>query len=249
MWRWLRDLLWPATLPDRLTLGRIGLPVLIAVALLLLDRYGIQRAWYQYFSDWSLYAGFSGGRETFAAQLHLTLSNLVLFVLLPLAYHLAFPADGGGRYGLSMAGAVTHFPVYALMLALMLPVLWLASADPGFHRFYPMYKPQDIGDWLRYEAVYLVQFFAVEFFFRGFCLFRMERFAGYYAIPIMVIPYALIHIHKPLPEALASIAGGLVLGYLALRTRSIWPGIFVHCGIAFCMDWFSLIRAGWFGAL
>ena len=103
-------------------------------------------------------------------------------------------------------------------------------------------------DWMLYEFIYMLQFFAVEFFFRGFCLFRLERFAGLYAIPIMVIPYALIHIYKPFPEALGSIAGGLILGYLAIKTRSIWPGLFVHCGVALGMDTFALMRSGWFAS-
>ena len=109
-----------------------------------------------------------------------------------------------------------------------------------------MYKPAAMSDWILYECIYMLQFFAVEFFFRGFCLFRLERFAGWYAIPIMVIPYALIHIYKPLPEALGSVAGGLILGYLAIKTRSIWPGFIVHCGIALSMDVFALMRTGWF---
>ena len=242
-----RELLLPDSLPDRVVLGRIGLPVLIAVILLLLDRYGIQPAYYRYFSDLPLYSGVSPAGQAFAAQLHFSASCLLLFVLLPLCYHLIFPQDGAHRYGLSLSATITHFPLYALLLGIMLPVLWIASADPGFNAFYPMYKPAGMSDWLTYEAIYMLQFFAVEFFFRGFCLFRLERFTGLYAVAIMVVPYALIHIHKPLPEAMSSIAGGLILGYLAIRTRSIWPGLFVHCGVAFCMDWFSLIRSGWFG--
>lgn len=243
-----RDLLLPASPPDRVIIGRIGLPVLIAVVLLLLDRYGIQTAYYRHFADLPVYRDIPPAQQAFAAQLHFSASCLVLFVLLPLGYHLLFPRDGSHAYGLSLSATVTHFPLYALLLGVMLPVLWIASANPAFNAFYPMYKPAGLTDWLLYEGIYMLQFFAVEFFFRGFCLFRLERFTGLYAVAIMVIPYALIHIHKPLPEALSSIAGGLILGYLAIRTRSIWPGLFVHCGVAFCMDWFALIRNGWFGA-
>ena len=241
-----RQLLLPDRAPDRKSLGRIGLPVMIAVVLLLLDRYGIQPAFYRHFSDLPIYQSLATDQLAFAAQLHFSISCIVLFVLVPLLYHLLFPEEGMDRYGLSLRSAASHFPVYATLLAFMLPVLWVVSADPGFHRFYPMYKPATASDWLLYESIYMLQFFAVEFFFRGFCLFRLERFTGMYAIAIMVVPYALIHIHKPLPEAFGSIVGGLILGYLAIRTRSIWPGLFVHCGIAFCMDWFSLIRVGWF---
>ena len=243
-----RSLLIPDEMPRRRNVGRAGLLVMIAVVLLLLDRYGIQPAFYREFSDLPIYRDLAPEQLAFAAQLHFSISCTLLFVAVPLLYHLLFPEDGCHRYGLSLRSAISHFPIYATLLAFMLPVLWLVSADPGFHRFYPMYKPAGVGDWLLYEAIYMFQFFAVEFFFRGFCLFRLERFTGMYAIAIMIVPYALIHIHKPLPEAFGSIAGGLILGYLAIRTRSIWPGLFVHCGVAFSMDWFSLLRMGWFSA-
>ncbi len=240
------NLLWPEKLPDRQVTGLILTPVLIALALLLLDRYGIQRAFYQNFSDLGVYQSLIPAQAPLAAQIHFSVACLILFVALPLGFHLAFPLQGMDRYGLSLRSALTHFPVYFVLLLIMLPVVWITSSDPGFNRFYPMYKPAELTDWLFYEMVYMLQFFAVEFFFRGFCLFRLERIAGLYAIAIMVIPYALIHIYKPLPEALGSIVGGLVLGYLALKTRSIWPGLFVHCGVALSMDWFALIRTGWF---
>lgn len=64
-----------------------------------------------------------------------------------------------------------------------------------------------------------------------------------------VITYALLHIQKPFLEALASVIAGLVPWFLALKSRSIWPGIVVRCGVAFSMDLFALIRAGRFELL
>jgi membrane protease YdiL (CAAX protease family) len=37
-------------------------------------------------------------------------------------------------------------------------------------------------------------------------------------------------------EAYASIVAGLGLGYVALRTRSIWSGFLVHVLVAMTMD-------------
>ena len=48
---------------------------------------------------------------------------------------------------------------------------------------------------------------------------------------------------------LASIVAGLALGMLALKSRSIWPGVIIHCTVAFCMDWFALVRSGRMAAL
>ena len=243
-----QTLLLPRVWPDRKTIGLILTLVLIALVLILLDRYGIQRAYYQHFSDAEIYKGLKTIQPTFTAQIHFSVSCLVLLVAIPLLFHLIFPIEQIYHYGLSLRSALAHFPIYTLLLAIMLPVLWIVSANPGFNQFYPMYKPIGLNDWLLYEMIYMLQFFAVEFFFRGFCLFRIEKFAGLYAIAIMVIPYGLLHIYKPLPEAIGSIGAGLILGYLAIKTRSIWPGLFVHCGVAFSMDAFSLIRIGWFNS-
>ena len=62
----------------------------------------------------------------------------------------------------------------------------------------------------------------------------------------MVLPYALIHIHKPFPEAIGSIFAGLVLAHLALKGKSIWPGVVLHMMIAVSMDFLGLWNSGFF---
>ena len=127
----------------------------------------------------------------------------------------------------------------------MIPVVFLVSMSTKFYRFYPLYRPSSGGDWMLFELVYLIQFFCVEYFFRGFALFRLHKDIGNKAIGVMVVPYALIHIHKPYPEAIGSIIAGLVLGHLAIKGRSIWPGVFLHMLIALSADTFGLYFSGW----
>ena len=154
------------------------------------------------------------------------------------------PGYFGNPLGLSTRHCGPHWRVYWLLVLIMAPVIWVAAAAPSFHDFYPMYKPVDVRRWLMYEAIYLLQFICVEFFFRGFALFRLESRFGLHAVTLMVIPYALIHIHKPLPEALGAIVAGIVLGMLAVKSRSIWPGVLVHCSVALMMDVFALVHSG-----
>ena len=63
---------------------------------------------------------------------------------------------------------------------------------------------------------------------------------------IMMLPYALIHIHKPFPEAIGSMFAGLILGNLALKSRSIWFGVLLHMSIALSMDFLGLFNSGFF---
>ena len=59
-----------------------------------------------------------------------------------------------------------------------------------------------------------------------------------------MVPYVMIHFVKPAPEAAAAIVGGLVMGYLALRTGSIVWGIALHVSVAALMDVSSLWHRG-----
>ena len=89
-----------------------------------------------------------------------------------------------------------------------------------------------------------MQFAALEFFFRGFLVHGLVPRFGYLAVVVMVVPYNMLHFGKPMPEALAAIVGGLVLGTLALRTRSIWWGAALHIAVAATMDVLALGHIG-----
>ena len=54
----------------------------------------------------------------------------------------------------------------------------------------------------------------------------------------------MIHFAKPLPETLGSIVTAIALGTLALRTRSIYGGVVIHCAVAWSMDLFALWQKG-----
>ncbi|QQR90678.1 MAG: CPBP family intramembrane metalloprotease [Myxococcales bacterium] len=63
---------------------------------------------------------------------------------------------------------------------------------------------------------------------------------GSHAIFAMVVPYCMIHFSKPFPEVCAAIIAGIVLGTLALRTKSIGLGFLLHAVVAVGMDLASL---------
>lgn len=138
--------------------------------------------------------------------------------------------------------------LYGGLIALMIPALMLASRRPDFLATYPLLHPTPPVVWsggllAAYWLCYGSILFSTEFFFRGVLLFGLESRLGMAAVGVSVLPYCLIHAHKPLPEAFGSIVAGYVLGYLALRTRSIGGGVLVHCSVAFGMDTLALLRA------
>jgi hypothetical protein len=89
---------------------------------------------------------------------------------------------------------------------------------------------------LGYELSYGLDFVSIELFFRGFLVIALARYAGQYAILPMAAFYCTIHFGKPLGECISSFFGGLALGVIAWRTRSILGGLIVHLGLAWLME-------------
>jgi membrane protease YdiL (CAAX protease family) len=149
-------------------------------------------------------------------------------------------------YGFGIKNSLRGWPLYVIMLAIMIPLVVYFSSTASFKARYPFYDPKADGSlwpnfWL-WEAMYLGQFVALEFFFRGFMTIGLRPRFGYYSIFVMTIPYCMIHFGKPMPETIGAIIAGIVLGTLSLKSRSIWLGIFIHYSIAITMDLCALWR-------
>lgn len=139
---------------------------------------------------------------------------------------------------------------YLVLFVLSVPFLVAASYLPAFQDGYPFYEPGPGEAWwprlIVWWALYIVQFIAVEFFFRGFMLFGLSPRLGIASVFVMMLPYTMIHFDKPTAEALSAILGGTVLGFLALKSNSFWWAAAIHVGIAMTMETLTLWHAGFF---
>jgi len=144
---------------------------------------------------------------------------------------------GDTRRGLRMVG---------MGLPLALLIAYLAARDPFIRAEYPLAKGvmPHLALFALVEACYLVYYLGWEFFFRGFMLFGLQRHYGpLAAILIQVIPSTLAHIGKPYSETWAALLGGLVLGYIAIRTRSIFYPMVLHAAVGIGTDLFITLGA------
>lgn len=134
-------------------------------------------------------------------------------------------------------------------IVIVLPyVLWMAyvgSSAESMQIEYPLAK-STMQHWplfLTVEIFYIVFYLGWEFLFRGFMLFGLEKHYGAIsAILIQTIPSAIVHIGKPAYESFGAIFAGLVFGFLAIRTRSMFYPLILHAIIGVANDLFITFR-------
>ena len=175
--------------------------------------------------------------------------GLVANVVIPMSIIYCVFRERARDYGLKLRGAFADWWVYIVLFVIAAPLVYLASAMERFQEKYPFYNVAiDNGlspAFWRWEVLYMIQFFGVEFFYRGFLVHGLKHRFGAYAIFVMMVPYCMLHFDKPMPETLAAICGAIILGFMSLRTRSIWMGTAIHITVAGLMDTASLWRKGW----
>jgi hypothetical protein len=205
------------------------------------------------------------------AQLPLKLLALFLFLWALFKADL-LPGDSlGAAVGLTRKN-FNALPYFGLLLCTV-PLIALASTQHDFLLVYPKVKNLAFingyakPEWpwkLLYEISYGLDFLGIELFFRGLLVVVLVNYVGQDARaspgllqhgparsePSMdsVLPmaafYCTIHFGKPLGECISSFFGGLILGVLAARTRTILGGLIVHLGLAWLME-----IGGWLGCL
>ena len=185
------------------------------------------------------------------------LPALSWWVIVVTVFYLAIPAvciksmygERLADYGLSFRLEPGFGKLFITVLAIMIPLVYLMSLTESFAAKYPFLQIYDgepyIGTTLLiWELIYFVQFFGLEFFFRGFLVHSLKPALGIYSVFAMTVPYCMIHFGKPPAEAMSAIAAGIFLGWLSYRNGNIWMGLFLHCTVAFSMDVLALYNKG-----
>ncbi len=115
--------------------------------------------------------------------------------------------------------------------------------------FMPFTRHVNFKALLFYELAMGFYMFCWEFFFRGFLLFGLQKslLGTWGAVIVQAGLFALLHwsldpqASKPLAEVASAFPGGLVLGILALRTRSFLYGFLAHWAISLTLDIILLV--------
>ncbi|MCZ7687616.1 MAG: CPBP family intramembrane metalloprotease [Sandaracinaceae bacterium] len=179
--------------------------------------------------------------RAFHEHLWAHLAAVVLLMLAPLAASYWLEGWTPLDLGLGVRGAGKELLVVLALWAVMVPVVWAVHDQGSFPSTYPRFAPakHSMEMYLLYEGFYLVKWIAWEFFFRGFMLFGFARDFFQRAVLMSTVPFVLMHFGKPEPEVLGALLAGLVLCFIALRSKSIWPGVLLHWLVASTMDFFA----------
>lgn len=162
---------------------------------------------------------FLGGGWMFAASL-----VLVRMLELPL-----------GFTGLRVPDALNAFGVGLGLAVVVVPIASLGARKPSVRALYPEIRMQPFPrEWRLMSAFgWFVYLLGYELLFRGVLLNPLvHQFGPWVALTIMTGLYVLAHIHKPMPECIATIPMGYVFGLMALTTGGILAPFVLHWLVA-----------------
>lgn len=144
----------------------------------------------------------------------------------------------------------------AILVLIALPICALCGLscvlDSGMVNTYPLVDLNVYGKWyfvLGYFVSYLLYYIGWEYLFRGLLLNASKQKLGIVgAILLTTIISALIHTSiagfgKPMIETLSALPAGLIFGYIAHKTKSIYPTILIHFFVGFFTDMFIFLIA------
>jgi membrane protease YdiL (CAAX protease family) len=185
--------------------------------------------------------------------------NTGLCLWLPLMVILLFLKQDPTHFGMTHGDRRLGIRWSVICWAFMLLPLAIISHRPDFQRQYlygrlsqpltmvgPVFSAGHVQltALLYYEMAMGFYMFCWEFFFRGFLLFGLQktRLGTVGAVIVQALPFMLLHwswmasASKPPLEILSALPGGIILGVLALRTRSFLYGFVIHWAISLSLD-------------
>ncbi|MBE0433966.1 CPBP family intramembrane metalloprotease [candidate division WOR-3 bacterium] len=160
-----------------------------------------------------------------------------LYGLAPFVLYITFrhaPKD----YGISIGEPKKWFVDVLVFYLIFLVILFIAFKFTNLSNIYPLYRKARHGYsfFFFYQLAQLWYMLGWEFFFRGFMLFGLEKSFGRLTVMVQALAFALAHFRKPQIEAYGAVLAGIILGLLALRSRSFLPCVVLHYMIVLTAD-------------
>jgi membrane protease YdiL (CAAX protease family) len=170
---------------------------------------------------------------------HYVVGNLIGLLWVPMLFIFFVARDEPARFGFCLGDSWKAWWPTLLLYAGVLVFLVPASRMGMYRDFYPLEGRAVVSTWqsfVFYEARWGLYFFCWEFFFRGFLLFGLHRFIGWWAVLLQALAFGIMHFGKVPTEFVAAFPAGIILGMLALRSKSFLPSFVLHFAAALTFD-------------
>lgn len=147
---------------------------------------------------------------------------------------------GDYKFGLIIIGLAT----------LLVPIIALTTTlDKGMTSTYPLINFNSCNWWqiILYFTSYILYYIGWEYLFRGLLLnVSKEKLGVLGAILLTTLVSAIIHtsigaLGKPMLETLSAIPAGLIFGYIAYKSNSIYYSLYTHALIGILTDLFIFL--------
>ncbi len=171
------------------------------------------------------------------------LAGFLLLGVVPLAIVRWLFGERWHTYGLGLGHSMRTFRTFLIILPFVLAGAWASRRDPAIAAVYPLNPAAGDSLWhfTGHAAAYFAYYFGWEFHFRGLSQHGLAPHMGLAcAVLVQTLASSLAHFDKPPTELLASVAGGVLLGVLAVRTRSIVSGMLLHASLGIAIDLFQI---------
>jgi len=171
-------------------------------------------------------------------------ASLLLFFAVPLVLIKTGLKQDLKAYGLQLGD--WKFGLKATLIAfVVMPLLVYNSSLNEVHKlFYQSEFPLQLATssgllFLAWVFTYLPHYIGWEFFFRGYIGFGFKfKYGAFAAIMLQTILTVLMHIGKPEGETWGAAVGGIYLGLLTYRTKSVYYAIIFHWYLGILNSWF-----------
>jgi membrane protease YdiL (CAAX protease family) len=154
------------------------------------------------------------------------LERVVTFGIIPLVLLLALREDPR-RYGLGRGDGRRALALGGVLTLVTVPVIAIVAGVPAIREWYAPSMSTVVG----VTVTSVLDLVPSEFLLRGFLLFALLRTIGPIGVVVATVPFVMVHIGKPDIEAISTLAGGLVFGWLNWRTGAIWASAAYHVAV------------------
>ncbi len=148
------------------------------------------------------------------------------------------------KLGLNFKNFKLSLLITIVGIAIMVPIVIIASRHSDFSKIYPFFGVMKQGGFkfVLYQFYFLLFFIIWEFFFRGFMLFTFTKHIKNINIAVLLhaVIFAFAHFGKPEIETASSFFGAILLGFIILRVKNIFPAVIIHFVTALTMDIISV---------